>query len=345
MKYCNLGNTNIKVSRICLGTMTYGEQNTEKEAHEQLDYAMAQGVNFIDTAELYSVPARPETYGLTEKYIGSWLKKEKKRDNVVIASKICGPGTKHIRGGSKFNKEHITNALEGSLSRLNTDYIDLYQLHWPERKANYFGQLGYMHKEDDLWEENFLEILEVLNEQMEKGKIRFIGISNETPWGFGRFIQLAEKYNLPRIVSVQNPYNLLNRTYEVGMAEISIREKTGLLAYSPLAFGLLTGKYYHGAKPEKVRLTLFGDRLKRYNGELAHRAADKYTELARNEGLKPSQLALAFVNEQPFLTSNIIGATTMEQLKEDIESINIRLSEEIKTKIEAIHLQFPNPAP
>jgi aryl-alcohol dehydrogenase-like predicted oxidoreductase len=345
MDYLSLGKSGLKVSRICLGTMTWGEQNTETEAHGQLDYALAEGINFIDTAEMYPVPARPDTYGLTEKYIGNWIEKRKNRDKFILASKACGPGPKWIRNNPAFDKKQLTDALEGSLSRLKTDYIDLYQLHWPERSTNFFGKLGYNHPKEDKWDDNILEILRVLSDFIKAGKIRHIGLSNETPWGTMHFLHLAKQNKLPEIVSVQNPYSLLNRTYEIGLAEISHRESIGLLAYSPLAFGVLSGKYYNGNTPENARLIKFKDKLPRYNGELSRKASNLYTDLANESGISPAQLALAFVNSRSFLASNIIGATTMDQLKENIDSINVNLSPETLKKIEEIHLKIPNPAP
>lgn len=344
MIYTKLGNTDIEISKICLGTMTWGEQNTEDEAHEQLDFALDAGINFIDTAELYSVPAKSKTFGSTERYIGTWIASRKNRDKFILASKASGPGPKHIRGGPKFSKEHLTKALEGSLRRLQTDYIDLYQLHWPERKTNYFGKLGYEHDEKDSWEDNFIEILNTLDEYIKQGKIRHIGLSNETPWGLTHFISLAEKNNLPRPVTIQNPYNLLNRTFEVGLAEISIREQCGLLAYSPLAFGLLTGKYFQKEKPKNSRIILF-KKLSRYNNERAKAAAKKYVDLAVENDISPAEMALAFVNTRKFINSNIIGATTIEQLRENIESIHTNLSYDVIKAIEEIHIDIPNPAP
>jgi aryl-alcohol dehydrogenase-like predicted oxidoreductase len=346
MEYTNIGNTDVKVSKICLGSMTWGEQNTEIEAHEQLDYALKKGINFIDTAELYAVPARKETYGLTEKYIGTWLKKTRKRNEVIIASKIAGYGKDitYIRGGSKFNRQQLTDALNGSLKRLQTDYIDLYQLHWPERKTNFFGKLGYIHHDDDLWENNFREVLEILQGFIKEGKIRHIGLSNETPWGTSQFLKLSELHDLPRMVSIQNPYNLLNRIFEVGLAEMAIREKTGLLAYSPLAFGLLSGKYFKPGNLDNARINLF-PKLSRYNHLRTRAAAEQYVVLANKHNLNPAQMALAFINQQPFVTSNIIGATTIEQLKENIDSIQLKLPDEILEEIEEIHLSQPNPAP
>lgn len=344
MIYTNLGSTDIKISKICLGTMTWGEQNTEAEAHEQLDYAIDAGINFIDTAELYSVPSRPQTYGNTEQYIGTWIVSRRNRDDFILASKASGPGPKHIRGGPNYSRKHLAGALNESLRRLQTDYIDLYQLHWPERKTNFFGKLGYEHKNDDPWEENFVEILQIMDDFVKQGKIRFVGVSNETPWGLMRFLSLAEKYNLPKPVSIQNPYNLLNRTFEVGLSEISIRENCGLLAYSPLAFGLLSGKYFKEEKPVNGRIALF-EQLSRYNSERSVKAAEKYVKLAHEHSISPAQMALAFVNSRNFVISNIIGATSLEQLKENIDSIEIELSGELVQKIEEIHREIPNPAP
>jgi aryl-alcohol dehydrogenase-like predicted oxidoreductase len=346
MKYNLLGNTALEVSRICLGTMTWGEQNTEAEAHEQLDYALSQGINFIDTAEMYAVPPRPETYGMTETYIGTWLKKRQDRDKIILATKVAGPGeiSRHVRAGPRLDHDNIRQAIEGSLQRLQTDYIDLYQVHWPDRSTNYFGQLGYVHNDDDESvpiEETLCSMAELVRE----GKIRYVGISNETPWGVMSYLKLAEQRDFPRIVSIQNPYNLLNRTYEVGLAEISHREQVGLLAYSPLAFGVLSGKYLGGARPAGARITLF-ERFDRYiKNEYAVKATQAYVQLAQKHGLDPAQMALAYVNSRSFLTSNIIGATSMEQLKTDIASIDLELDEEVLEAIEAIHQQHPNPCP
>jgi aryl-alcohol dehydrogenase-like predicted oxidoreductase len=354
MKYSSLGNTDLNVSRICLGTMTYGEQNTEAEAHEQLDYAIEQGVNFIDTAEMYSVPPKAETYGLTETYIGTWLKKRQDRDKLILATKVAGPGeiAQHIRGGACLTRTQIRQAVEDSLRRLQTDYIDLYQVHWPERTTNFFGALGYVHKPDE--ETTPLsETLSALGELVKEGKIRYVGVSNETPWGMMTYLKLAEQHNLPRIVSIQNPYSLLNRTYEIGLAEISHREQVGLLAYSPLAFGILSGKYLKGERPPGARLsfppgarlTLFA-RFDRYTkNEVSVNATEAYVQIAQQHNLDPAQMALAYVNTRSFLTSTIIGATTMAQLKTDIASIDLELDETVLEAIEAVHQQHPNPAP
>ncbi len=347
MKYRQLGHTDIDVSVIGLGTMTFGEQNTEAEAFEQMDYALAQGVNLFDTAELYSIPPRPETYGATETIIGRWLKARGTRDRIVLASKIAGPGESwvdHIRGGrTRFDRKHIEAALEGSLRRLQTDCIDLYQLHWPERKTNFFGQLGYTPETDEDFTP-FAETLAALAAQVQAGKIRYIGLSNETPWGVMRFLAAAEQLGLPRVVSVQNPYSLLNRSYEVGLAEVSWREGCGLLAYSPLGFGVLSGKYLHGARPEGARITRWPD-YTRYSNPQAEAATAAYVQLARDHGLDPAQMALAFVNTRPFLTSTLIGATNMDQLQANIASIDIELPASVIEGIEAIHRAHPNPSP
>ena len=347
MEYRNLGNTDIKVSAICLGTMTWGQQNTMADAFEQLDYACSQGINFIDTAEMYSIPPTPETYGATESIIGKWFAKQGNRNEIILASKIIGPAGQwmpYIRdGNSRFNKSHIEQAINGSLKRLKTDYIDLYQLHWPERKTNFFGQLGFTVQQE---EDNtpIEETLSVLQDQIQAGKIRYIGLSNETPWGVMKFIEIAEKLSLPRVVSIQNPYSLLNRSYEVGLAEVSYREKCGLLAYSPLGFGVLSGKYLKNNKPEGARLTLFPE-YARYMKPAAITPTEQYVSLANDYDLKPAQLALSFINSQPFVTSNIIGATTVQQLRENIDSIHVNLSQDVIDEIERIHATYPNPCP
>ncbi|WP_353571214.1 NADP(H)-dependent aldo-keto reductase [Candidatus Albibeggiatoa sp. nov. BB20] len=346
MRYNKLGNSDLEVSRICLGSMTWGEQNTEAQAFEQLDYALAQGVNFIDTAELYAVPPRPETYGSTETYIGNWLQKRQWRDKVIIATKVAGPGeiAPHVRGGARLDRTHIRQAIENSLKRLQTDYVDIYQLHWPHRNTNFFGQLGYTPQID----EDRIEIeesLTVLTELIKEGKVRYIGVSNESAWGVMSFLKLAEQLNLARIISIQNPYNLLNRSYEIGLAEISHRENVGLLAYSPLAFGVLSGKYLNNARPENARISLFS-RFDRYiKHESGVKATQAYVNLAQQYGLDPAQMALAYVNSRPFLHSNIIGATTMVQLKDNIASIDLSLSDDVLTGIEVIHEQYSNPCP
>ncbi len=344
MKYTHLPNTDIKVSKICLGSMTWGEQNTEAEGHAQLDYAISQGVNFIDTAELYSVPnARAETYGSTERIIGSWLKKTGKRDQVVIASKIAGPAefTKHIRTGG-FAKHELEDAVNKSLERLGTDYIDLYQLHWPERPTNFFGQLGYTPNDDDAWEDNFAQILEDLDGLIKTGKIRNIGLSNETPYGLSRYLEEARK-GAPKMITVQNPYSLLNRKDEVGLTEIMHREEVGHLPYSPLGFGMLTGKYLD-EYPANGRVTLFPN-YNRYHNENCFEATRRYKAIADTHGLSLTQMSLAYVNTRPFVTANIIGATSVEQLTENIGSIDVKLSEEVLNAIEEVHVAIPNPAP
>lgn len=347
MKYRKLGNTDIDVSVICLGTMTWGEQNTREQAFEQMDYALSCGVNFFDTAELYAIPPRAQTYGLTEAIIGEWQQSRGTRDKVVLASKIAGPGEDWIpyirQGKTRFNQQDISAAVDTSLKRLQTDYLDLYQLHWPERQTNFFGKLGFEPTADDDFTP-LLETLVALADQVKLGKIRYIGLSNETPWGVMQFLHYAEQVGLPRIVSVQNPYNLLNRSYEVGLAEISWREQAGLLAYSPLGFGVLSGKYLPDAKPEGARLTLFPD-YTRYSNSVAIKATEKYVSLAREHDLDPAQMALAYVNSRPFLTSTIIGATHMDQLQSNIDSIDVTLSADVLTAIEAIHDEHPNPSP
>ena len=345
MNYKKLGNTDIDVSTICLGTMTWGEQNTQEEAFEQMDYALDQGVNFWDTAEIYAIPPKKNTYGKTEEFIGNWFEKTKKREKVVLASKVAGPGLSWIRNGkSQYNKKNLHEAVNSSLARLKTDYIDLYQLHWPERKTNYFGKLGYEHKDDNDWNK-FEDILFVLDELIKDGKIRYIGISNETAWGLTKFLEISKLKDLPKMMSVQNPYNLLNRSYEVGLAEISIREKSALLAYSPLAFGFLSGKYRNGKLPEKSRMKLFGDLFPRYKTPNGASAIEKYYEISKKNGLDFSQMSLKFCEIQPFVTSVIIGATTMEQLKTNIESVNLELSNEIIKEINEVQTKYPNPCP
>jgi len=345
MEKRQLGTSGIAVSAIALGTMTWGEQNSESEAFEQIQVAREAGVNFIDTAEMYPVPPIAKTYGETERIIGNYFARHGGRQDWVLASKVAGPHRiEHIRGGNaRLDRANITAALEDSLKRLQTDYLDLYQLHWPDRQTNFFGQLGYVHDAAD--EAIAIEdTLEVLDELVKAGKIRHIGLSNETPWGVARFLHLAETRGWPRAVSIQNPYSLLNRSYEVGLAEMSIRENVGLLAYSPLAFGVLSGKYLNGAQPEKGRLTLF-DRFQRYNNPQVERATAAYVALAQEHGVDPAQLALAYVTSRPFLTSNIIGATTLEQLQSNLGSVEVKLTEELLQGIEAIHVQQPNPAP
>lgn len=347
MKYTTLPNTDIKVSKICLGTMTFGEQNTENDAHKQLNYAVEQGVNFVDTAELYPVPGRKETQGLTEKYIGTWLK-DQKREDLVIGSKITGPsgGLGYIRENLGFSNKAMDDAIEKNLKRLQTDYIDLYQLHWPERSANFFGTRNYKHDFEEKWVNNFKKVIEKLNTFVKEGKIRHYGVSNETAWGVMRHLSESEKNNLTRCKTIQNPYSLLNRTFEMNLAEISMHEKVGLLAYSPLAFGALSGKYLN-ERPDNSRLKLYPQMLimRKYLSKEAVFVTEKYLELATKNNMSLTELALAFINQQPFVTSNIIGATTMEQLKENIGSIDISLSDEILDEINKINELQPNPAP
>lgn len=346
MEYRQLGDTDIDVSVICLGTMTWGQQNTHDEAFAQMNYAIEQGVNFFDTAELYSIPPKAETYGSTEAIIGNWIKQTGKRNEIILASKIAGPGEDwlpHIRDGkTKYNANNIEAALNASLKRLQSDYIDLYQLHWPERQTNFFGKLGYTANEKKFTD--FAETLQALEKQVTAGKIRYVGLSNETPWGVMQFLKVAEELNLPRVVSVQNPYSLLNRSYEVGLAEVSWQEHCGLLAYSPLGFGMLSGKYINGQRPTGARLTNWPD-YARYSGESSIKATEQYVILAKANGLDPAQMALAYVNSRPFLTSTIIGATNMEQLRKNIASEEIKLSDEVLDGIEAIHAEISNPSP
>lgn len=340
------------VSEICLGTMTWGQQNTEKEAHDQLSFAIEKGINFIDTAEMYSVPPKKETYGSTERCIGSWLKNQD-RSKIILATKIAGrtsnnpsgpPGLDWIRKGPRLNKEHIFEAIKNSLSRLNTEYIDLYQIHWPERPVNSFGQLGYIHnpREDDI---DINTTLEALSEALKEGLIRCIGLSNETPWGVMKFIAAAKEFNLPRVVSIQNPYSLLNRSFEVGLSEIAINENVGLLPYSPLAGGVLTGKYLNGKKPENARMTLFERMRSRYTNQHAENAVVEYQKIATKYNLNLTQMAINFVTNQNFVTSNIIGATSLEQLEENINSTDCNLNEEVIKEIEAVHKIYTYPCP
>ncbi len=346
MRCHTLGDTDLKVSAVCLGTMTFGEQNDEREAHEQLDFALEQGVNFIDTAEMYPVPPRAPTQGLTETYIGTWLAKRRCRERVVLASKVAGPGEElaYLRpGGPRLDRAGVFAALDASLRRLQTDYLDLYQVHWPARRTNFFGRLGYVHEPGD-GETPIEETLEALGEAVRAGKVRHVGVSNETPWGVMRYLEIAARTGLPRIVSVQNPYNLLNRSFEIGLAEIAHRERVGLLAYSPLAFGVLSGKYLDGARPAGARLTLF-ERFQRYNNAQGEAATRAYVRLAREHGLDPAQMALAYVNTRGFLTATIVGATNLEQLAADIASIDVELPAPVVAAIEAIHQEHPNPCP
>lgn len=345
MLYNTIPHTEIKVSKICLGTMTWGNQNSEKEAFEQLDFSVDSGINFIDTAELYPVPAEAKTSGRTSEIIGKWLTQKKNRDKLVIATKIAGPGdyTKHIRTGG-FSPTSIKDAIHKSLKRLQTDYIDLYQLHWPERSTNFFGIRDYKHNYNEKWNDNFNEILNSLDGFVKEGKIRNIGISNEKSWGAMRYIEESNKCNLPRVVTIQNAYSLLNRPFEGDLAEISIREGIGLLAYSPLGFGVLTGKYINGTASDNSRLKLF-PRFSRYSSTEATNATKEYLKIALDNNLSLTQMSLAFVNQQPFVTSNIIGATNLKQLAENISSIEVTLGDDVLSKINEVHSKIPNPSP
>ena len=348
MKYRKLGNTNIDVSVICLGTMTFGEQNSETEGFEQMDYAFERGINFFDTAELYAVMPRKETYGKTEEIVGNWIQKRKNRDKIILASKIASKSEDDlhwIRKGSKhlgFDRKNMEEAINSSLKRLKTDYIDLYQLHWPERKVPKFGVLDFEYDPYDEWTA-IEDVLENLNRLVKAGKIRHVGLSNETPWGVMKFLQLSKEKNLPRMVSIQNVYSLVNRVFDIANSEVSIRENCGLLAYSPLAGGRLSGKYIGNKKPKNARYTIWPRRFNRHHTKRGEIAIEAYFNLAKKYGLPPSLFANSFVNDRPFVTSNIIGATSMNQLKENIDSINITLSKEILMEIENIHLSDPNP--
>ncbi|TYB78963.1 aldo/keto reductase [Bizionia myxarmorum] len=345
MKYTILPQTDIKVSKHCLGTMTWGNQNTESEGHEQMDYALDQGINFFDTAELYPVPAEEKTYAETERIIGNWFQKTGNRDKVILASKIAGPGdyTAHIRTNG-FSPAALVDGVNQSLKRLQTDYIDLYQLHWPERQTNTFGIRDYKQHLDDKWEDNFQEILHTFQSLIKSGKIRHIGISNEKAWGTMRFLEESRAHNLPRISTIQNAYSLLNRVFEGDMAEIAIRENIGLLAYSPMAFGVLSGKYLKKLDAKNSRLNLFS-RFSRYSNDQATEATKLYLKIAEENNVSLAQLSLAFVTQQPFVTSTIIGATNLEQLKENISSINLEINDALLDSLNNVHQVFPNPAP
>ncbi len=345
MKYTTLPNSDVKVSKICLGTMTFGQQNTEAEGHAQMDFAHEMGINFFDTAEMYSVPAREETYGSTEKIIGSWFKKTGKRDEVILASKIAGPNVNfgYMRENLDFSPASLTHALDASLTRLQTDYIDLYQLHWPERKTNFFGQRGFKSQED-AWEDNIQAVLETLDGFIKQGKIKHIGLSNETPWGIMRFLEEAKYKNLPKIKTIQNPYSLLNRLFENGSAEICTREQVGLLAYSPMAFGVLSGKFLTGKSHPNARLSLF-PQFSRYNSAQSTQATKMYQDIAVKNGLTLTELSLAFVAQQSFVTSTIIGATSLDQLKENCNTIHVTLSDDILKAIDEVQALIPDPAP
>jgi len=351
MEYRRLGRTDLKVSVICLGTMTWGEQNTEAEGHAQMDYAVEQGINFFDTAELYSIPPKPETQGSTERIIGSWFKARGKRDKIILASKVCGRGGntwfRDDKSPTRVTRKQVFEAVDKSLQRLQTDYIDLYQLHFPERPMPWgsnptrFSKAAYEQPAD---ETSIAEQLDAFAEVIKAGKIRHLGLSNESAWGTMRFVTDSEVRGTPRVQSIQNAYSLLNRTFETGLAEVALREDVGLLAYSPLAQGYLTGKYLDGARPAGTRTTLF-DRGQRYQTDGAEAAIKRYIALAREAGLDPAQMALAFVNSRAFVTANIIGATSMEQLRTDIASIDVKLSPEVEAGIDAIHQLVGNPCP
>ena len=345
MKQLFLPNTDVKISNICLGTMTFGQQNSEYQAHEQLDFAVANGINFIDTAEMYAVPASADTQGITEKFIGNWFKKSGKRQEVVLASKIAGAnrGMPYIREDMRYNEATIRLSVEKSLVRLQTDFIDLYQLHWPERTTNMFGQLGYLHEQPD-WKDNFFEVLQVMQKLIDEGKIRYFGLSNETPWGLMRFLEESKKHNLPKPITLQNPYSLLNRSLEIGLSEICLRENVGVLAYSPLAFGMLSGKFLDGKKPSESRLALF-PQFVRYSSDQSRKATALYAEIANDHGLSLTQMSLAFLQQQQVVCSTIIGATTMSQLKENIDAFDTVLNQDILKAINAVQVQYPNPAP
>ena len=344
MNYKKLGNTDLNVSTICLGTMTWGEQNSEKEAFEQMSYAIDNGVNFWDTAELYSVPPKESTYGLTEEIIGNWFTKNKKRHEVILASKVAGPSRSYLRDGqNSFVGKNLENALNSSLKRLKTDYLDLYQLHWPERNVNNFGKLGYTHKESE-WSK-FEDVLVNLKKFIDQGKIKYVGLSNETPWGVMNFMQLSKDKNLPRMMSIQNPYSLLNRSYEVGLAEVSIREQIGCLSYSPLASGYLSGKYRNGAMPKGSRIERDYEFWGRYRKPQSENAIEEYYKISKKYNLDMSQMAIKFCEIQDFMTSVIIGATTMDQLKTNIESVKVNLDKDIINEINAIQRKYPNPCP
>ncbi len=348
MKYKELGDSGIDVSLICLGTMTWGEQNTQSQAFEQMDYALDHGVNFWDAAEMYPVPVKAETFGDTERCIGNWFEKNGRRDEVILASKITGRSDRvWVRNGSetRINRAQILMAVDGSLKRLKTDYLDLYQIHWPDRKMGLWGEGAgsYVHKRNRD-EAPILEAVEVLAELVESGKIRSAGVSNETPWGISQYLNASEHHGYSRIVSIQNSYSLLNRIYEGGLSEYSYQENIGLLAYSPLAMGTLSGKYENGQIPESSRLALFPEFMNRYKTPESQSAINAYVKLAREHSMSPTQLALAFVNTRPFTTSNIIGATTIEQLSENIRSVDVAISEELEEAIESIHRRCKNPA-
>lgn len=345
MDYAVLGRTDLKVSKVALGTMTWGEQNSVLEAFAQIDLALDHGVNFIDVAEMYPVPTRADTQGETERILGQWFAQSGRRHEVVLATKVTGRSERmsFLRNGPRLNAKHIEQAVNSSLQRLQTDHIDLYQIHWPERPTNFFGQLGYQHQDDDT-SVSIEETLMACESLLRSGKVRHIGVSNETPWGVHEYLRISEAGQGPRIVSIQNPYNLLNRTFEIGLAEMAIREQVGLLAYSPLAFGMLSGKYAGSQKPSSARLSLF-PQFTRYSSALAQAVTQQYVDLARQVDLEPAHLALAFINQQPFVTSNIIGATNLTQLSVNLSSVEVTLDADVLSRIEKIHLTQPNPCP
>jgi len=347
MQYRPLGRTDINVSQICLGTMTWGEQNSEADAFAQMDYAFDQGINFFDTAEMYPIPGRQVSQGETERCIGNWLKQSGKRSDLILATKVTGYSAPdgyfgYLRGGTRLSRPQIFEAVEGSLARLQTDTIDLYQLHWPDRSTNFFGPLGYVHREEDRIP--IEETLSAMDDLVTQGKIRHVGISNETPWGLMEYLRISKDKDLARVVSIQNPYSLLNRSFEIGLAECSIREAVGLLAYSPLAFGMLSGKYMSDDDLSTARLNLFPS-YNRYGSAEAQAATEAYVGLARAHGFNPAQMALAFVNSRQFLTSTIIGATNLDQLKTNIGSVDVTLTDELMTEIDAIHRKYVIPSP
>ncbi len=345
MEYREIPHSDLRVSLIGLGTMTWGEQNTEAEGHEQMDYALAQGVNFFDTAEMYPVPPMAETCHETERIIGTWFAARQNREQVILATKVAGPGphVTHVREGTRHNREHIMRAVEGSLSRLQTDYIDLYQLHWPDRPVPLFGTRDYSPpKQNEAVP--IEETLTVLKELVDSGKVRAIGLSNETPWGAMKFLHLAETLGLPRVVTIQNSYNLLNRTFDSGLSEICHEEGIRSLPYSPLAFGRLSGKYRNGAQPKGARLSVW-ERFARYNGPNSDAAIEEYAKIADEAGLDLAQMSLAWINQRPHVASNLIGATTMEQLKANIASVEVKLPGEVRKAIDTVHHRFPNPCP
>ena len=344
MNYKKLGNTELNVSTICLGTMTWGEQNSQEDAFQQMNYALENGVNFWDTAELYSVPPKKNTYGLTEEIIGNWFSKSKKRNEVVLATKVAGPSRDYLRNGeNSFVGKNLESALNNSLKRLKTEYIDLYQLHWPERNVNNFGKLGYIHKENE-WSQ-FADVLNHLQKYIDEGKIRYVGLSNETPWGVMNYIHLSKDKNLPRMMSIQNPYSLLNRSYEIGLAEVSIREQIGCLSYSPLASGYLSGKYRNGAMPKGSRIERDYEFWGRYRKPQSENAVEEYYQISKKYNLDMSQMSIKFCEIQDFMTSVIIGATTMDQLKTNIESVKVNLHKDVINEINSIQRKYPNPCP